>query len=92
MKQYSQFKKRILRDKKVKKGYDALEVEFKLVELLIAERLKRGVSQKELAYRIGTKQSAIARFESGNCNPTLSFIRKISGALNVQLKIKASSF
>lgn len=87
MKQYGQFKKEILRDKKIKKEYDAIEVEFKLVELLIAERLKKGVSQKELAYRIGTKQSAIARFESGNYNPTLSFIRKISGALNVQLKI-----
>ncbi len=87
MKTFQNFKNKALKNKSFKKEYDALETEFKLIELLIQKRLNKGMSQKELAEAIGTKQSAISRFESGDYNPSLSFLSKLSGALGAKLKI-----
>ena len=70
-----------------KKAYGELEFEFQLIGAIIAQRIKRGVTQKELASKIGTKQSAIARFESGNYNPSLAFVNKLSRALDLRLTV-----
>lgn len=72
-----------------KKAYNDLDVEFKLIEAMIQYRLKKGLTQKELAEKIGTKQSSIARFESGNYNPTLAFAQKIAGALGARIRVEA---
>jgi predicted transcriptional regulator len=87
MKNYKEFKKELLKDLKIKKEYDRLEPEFKLTETLIRKRLKKGLTQKELALKIGTKQSAISRLESGYQNPTLQLLQKVSKALDANLKI-----
>ena len=86
-KTFKQLKRKWLKKPAFKKAYDDLELEFKLVEAIIEQRVKNGITQKELAQRIGTKQSAIARFESGKSNPTLSFIQKLSDGLGLKLKI-----
>ena len=46
------------------------------------------MSQRKLAEKIGITQSALARFESGNINPTLSFLQKITGGLGLKLLVK----
>ena len=51
-------------------------------------RMNNKMSQKDLAKKLGTKQPAIARFESGAYNPTLSFLKKLSTALGGKLEIK----
>lgn len=90
MKNYKQFKKEILKDKKIKKAYDELKPEFDLIQIIIEKRIEQGLTQKELARKIGTKQSSISRFESGSYNPTIDFLKKIASALDVQLKITVS--
>ncbi len=87
MKTYIQFKKRLLKDKEVKRAYDALGPEFDIVSLFIKRRLEKRLTQKDLARRIGTKQSAVSRFESGEYNPTLNFLQKMADGLNTQMKI-----
>lgn len=82
-----QLKKQILRDTEVRRAYEALGPEFKLVHMLIQRRLSRGLTQTELAKKIGTKQSAISRLESGQYNPTIGILRKIAEALDADLKI-----
>ena len=84
---YRQFKKRLLKDKEIKEAYEKLGPEFAVIEMVIKKRIERGLSQKELAQKIGTKQSAISRLESGNYNPSLSFLQKVGEALDVKLKI-----
>ena len=78
------------KDPQLKKAYDDLEAEYVLIEKLIAYRIKHGITQAELARRIGTKQSAISRFESGTENPTLDFLKKIANALGAKLSVKIS--
>jgi len=90
MESYKKLKKQLLRDKEIRREYEKLVPEFSLIKMLIQKRIKQGLSQRELAREIGTKQSAISRFESGTYNPTISFLRKISEALGVQLKISIS--
>lgn len=68
-----------------KKAYDALDLEFAIIEALIIARAKRGMTQEKLAKKIGTKQSAIARFESGRSNPTFAFVQKLSDALDLKI-------
>lgn len=87
MKNYTQFKKNLLKDREIKKAYEELGPEFALIRLLIKKRTERGLTQEELAKEIGTKQSAISRLESGKYNPTLQFLAKIAKALDADLKI-----
>ena len=88
MTSFSDLHKKMMKDPKFKKAYDDLEPEFAIVEAMIKMRLKNKMSQKDLAKKLGTKQPAIARFESGAYNPTLSFLKKLSTALGGKLEIK----
>jgi predicted transcriptional regulator len=90
MKTYSQFKKEVLKKRRVKAAYDSFAPEFEVMAALIKRRLEKGFTQKELAERVGTKQSAIARLESGTYNPSLNFLRKVTDALDARLQITAS--
>ena len=87
MKNFNKLKKKLLQDKATRKAYDEMAPQYALIEMIIKKRLKIGVSQEALAEKIGTKQSAIARFESGRTNPTLSFLTSITNALNGKLTI-----
>jgi len=86
-KTYKQLKKELLKNKKIKRAYEKLGPEFALIELIIKRRIEKGLTQKELARRIGTKQSAISRLESGKYNPSLAFLKKVAKALGAELKI-----
>lgn len=87
METFKRFKAELLRDKAVKKKYDELGPEFVLAEMLIRQRLLKGFTQAQLAKKIGTKQSAISRLESGGYNPTLEIIKKVAGALGSKIEI-----
>ncbi|HJZ06059.1 MAG: transcriptional regulator [Candidatus Levybacteria bacterium RIFCSPLOWO2_01_FULL_39_24] len=76
-----------LKDPEFKKEYDALEVEYSIISQVIQKRLEKKMSQKQLAEKIGTKQSAIARLEGGNTNPSVAFLEKVSKALGSKLQI-----
>jgi ribosome-binding protein aMBF1 (putative translation factor) len=91
MKSYKTFKSKLLKDKEIKRAYDELEIEFALIEKIIQKRLEKGMTQRDLAQKIGTKQSAISRFEAGGYNPTLSFLNKIARALDSKVIICLSS-
>ena len=86
-KSYKQLKQRLLKDKEVKQAYKDLMPEFDLIKMIIKRRIENGLTQKELAEKIGTKQSAVSRFESGTYNPSFSFIQKMTNALDARLEI-----
>src|SRR3989344_1350740 len=78
---------RELKNPAFKKAYDDLELEFAIIGALIDARAKRGMTQEKLAKKIGTKQSAIARLESGRGNPTLAFVQRLANVLNLDLNL-----
>ncbi|MCR4307423.1 MAG: helix-turn-helix domain-containing protein [Candidatus Berkelbacteria bacterium] len=72
----------------VKKAYDDLAPEFELASQLINARLKKGLSQAELAKKMGTRQSAIARLESVDYNPSFKMLKRVAQATNTHLKVE----
>ena len=80
-------KKRWMKESGFKAGYDALEAEFAIARILIEARTKANLSQYELAARMGTSQSTIARLESGASKPTLSTLERIARATGTKVRI-----
>lgn len=78
-----------MKDPSYKKAYDELDLEFSIISAVIDARIKKGMTQKKLAEKMGTKQSSIARFESGNYNPTLAFVQKLLSAIGSKIKVSS---
>lgn len=76
-----------LKDPEFKKAWEDSEVEYRLAVKLIDARLKRKMSQRDLAKRIKTSQAAISRVEAMNANPSLFFLKRIAHALGAKLVI-----
>ena len=88
MKTFVQFKKESMKRPGVRKAMTEADLEFDLIEAIIKKRGQKKLTQKELATEIGVTQSALARFESGRSNPTLSFIQKVTAGLGLRLMVK----
>lgn len=84
---HDEVKKLLLQNPEVKKEYDELAPTYEIREEIIRLRLQQGLSQKELAEKAGTKQSAISRLENGSYNPSIAFLSKIAHALGKEIKI-----
>lgn len=88
MDNWQDIKKNILKDAEVKKIYDDLEVEYQIISDMVRLRNKKKITQKELAKKIGTTQSALSRFEMGDVNPSLDFLKKVANALGTKLVVR----
>jgi DNA-binding XRE family transcriptional regulator len=79
-------------DLKLKAAYDALEDEFVALDALLTARRKAGLSQAEVARRMGMKSSSLARIETSLGNhkhsPSLATLRRYAQACGKKLIIK----
>ncbi len=67
--------------------YEGLDEEFQLAKLLIEARTRAGLSQPQLARRMKTSQSYIARLESGSVTPSTRALERFAAATGSRLKI-----
>ncbi len=81
-------KKKMLADREVRAAYDALADEFDLARELIAARVRVGLTQAEVAARMGTTQSVVARLESGAQMPSVNTLLKFAKATRSRPIIK----
>ncbi len=79
--------KKWLKDPSYRKEYDALESEFDLASALIDARSRAGLTQEELASRMDTSQSTIARLESGRTVPSGRTLARFAKATGTRLRI-----
>ncbi|TEU16200.1 MAG: helix-turn-helix domain-containing protein [Dehalococcoidia bacterium] len=86
---YDEFEAELLKKPEIRKEYEALKPKYDMVRILIARRSKLGMSQTELARRIGTRQPAISRLEKGDYNTTLSTLLRATEALGLDISLKA---
>ena len=73
-------KKHLLSHAAVREEYDLLAAEFALAQELVAARVRAGLSQQELAEKMQTSQSAIARLESGRSMPSMRTLARYAAA------------
>lgn len=81
-------KRQLLKDPKFRKALRETEVEYQVARALVLARVKNKLTQKELARRMGTKQSVISRVESAKTTPSLSFLKRLAKVLNTDLVIE----
>lgn len=87
MKTVDEFHEKWMRDPEYRKEYAALEDEFALAEALISARARAGLSQEQLAERMQTTQSVIARMESGRHMPSTRSLQRYARAVGARLDI-----
>ena len=88
MKSWRQVKKELLKNSEFRKAYDEYEPEYQLARSLIIARIKKDLTQAQLARKVGTKQSAISRIENMTSLPSVSTLKGISRALKIPLDIR----
>jgi len=74
-----------LKDPAFRQAWEELEAESQLAAKLIEARMKRKMSQRELAAKVQTSQAAISRIEAMNGNPSLGLLKRIAKALDTKL-------
>ena len=84
--------KKMLENPEVRQEYEAQEGEFSLFDELLKARMNAGLTQAEVADRMGTKTPAVARLEAGGGNrrhsPSVSTLRKYAEAVGCHLEIR----
>jgi len=90
MKTLRTLKTELLADADTRASYDAMADEFNMARELIAARSRAGLTQGDVAQRMGTTQSVIARLEGGGRMPSLRTVQRYAQAVGaravVQLK------
>lgn len=85
---YNSLKSKIFAERpEIKEEYDALGPRYEIIRAEIASRLEAGMTQAELARKMGTTQANISRFENGNYNPSVLFLQKMAEGLGKRLII-----
>ena len=76
-----------MKNSKYKAQYEALGKEFQLARALIEARTRAGLSQTQLARRMKTSQSYVARIEGGQVRPSTAALERLAKATGSRLKI-----
>jgi ribosome-binding protein aMBF1 (putative translation factor) len=76
-----------MQDPAYRDAYEQLEPEFALARVLIEARTKAGLTQEQLAERMHTTQSVIARLEGGHVRPSTRTLERFAKATGTRLKI-----
>jgi DNA-binding XRE family transcriptional regulator len=86
---FSDVKKEALKNPKVKAEYDRLTPEFEFRSKLIGARLKAGLTQEQVAEKMGTSKTAVSRMESATSKtmPSVKTLMKFADAVGMHLKI-----
>jgi len=88
---FEKLKARLLANPKVKAEYDSLAPEFEIAAELIRARRRAGLSQAELATRMRTSQSTIARLESGQTLPSTKTLLRYAKATGSKIHVRLSA-
>jgi predicted transcriptional regulator len=88
---FEKLKARLLANPKVRAEYDTLAPESEIAAELLRARLRAGLSQAELAERMGTSQSAIARLESGQTLPSTKTLLRYAEATGSRFQVRLSA-
>jgi transcriptional regulator with XRE-family HTH domain len=89
---HKQMVKTMLKDPAVKEQYDAQTADYALLDELLSARQRAGLTQAEVAQRMGTKTPAVARLEAGGGSkrhsPSIATLEKYAAAVGCRLEIR----
>lgn len=85
---FAKLKADLMKNPEFRREYEKLQPEFEIARAIIEARIKRKITQKELAKRMGTGQAVVSRLEGANASPSLSLIKRLANALNLKLELR----
>lgn len=88
MKTLKDLKAQMLANPAIRAEYDAQAEDFAAARELIAARARAGLTQSEVAQRMGTTQSAVARLEGGKAAPSIRSLQRYAQAIGCRLALK----
>jgi ribosome-binding protein aMBF1 (putative translation factor) len=88
---FEEIKAELLADPETKAEYDALAPEFEISAELLRARMRAGLSQAELAARMRTSQSTVARLESGQTLPSTKTLLRFAEATGSKIEVRLSA-
>ena len=80
MSSIAKLKKKWMKDPKVNEAFEEMRPEFEVAHTLIAARVEAGLTQEEVAKRMGTTQSVVARLEGGHTLPSIKSLYRYAEA------------
>ena len=87
MTKIAELKHRLMKAPEFAAEYEKADAEFAVIEALVRARTKANLTQAELAERLGTTQSAVARLEGGKVSPSVATLRRYAEATGAKLRI-----
>jgi transcriptional regulator with XRE-family HTH domain len=81
-------RERLLADPRIREEYEALMPRFEAIRQLIQARAESGLTQAQLAERMGTKQNVISRLESAEHDPRLGTLTEAARAMGYDVEIR----
>lgn len=87
MARITELHKKWMKEPKYRKAYEALEEEFVLASAVIDVRNRAGLTQEELARKMGTTQPVVARLEGGRSRPSMRTLERLADATGSRLLI-----
>lgn len=85
---WDDFKKELEAQPGFKEALKETELEFQVARAVIEARIKKGMTQEDLARAMNTKQSVISRVENAKTVPSLSFLKRLAQVLNASLQVQ----
>lgn len=88
MTKLKELKVRFMRDPEFREAYERVDEGYALTEALIRARAAAKLTQAELAQRLGTTQSAVARLEGGRVSPSFGTLRRYAAATGTRITVR----
>lgn len=85
---WDDFSKELEKQPGFKEALQETELEYQLARVIIEARVKKGLTQDDLAKAMHTTQSVISRFENAKTTPSLSFLKRLADVLNASLRVQ----
>lgn len=85
---WRELEKKWMKDPKFVRAWEKVEPEYQLARAIIGARLKRKLTQSQLAKKIGSKQPVISRIEAMTELPNISLLKRLAQALDSRLEIR----
>ena len=89
---HEELKSKALANPDVQAEYEALAFEFELLRMMLHARSEAGLSQADVAERMGTKREAVARLESslasGKHSPSIATLKKYAHAVGQRIEVR----
>lgn len=88
MTKLKELKAHFIEDPEFREEYERVDEEYALIEALVRARAAAKLTQAELAQRLGTTQSAVARLEGGRVSPSFGTLRRYAAATGTRLTVR----